>query len=306
MLDYEVMEMWYYLTIKSIYMKSLSSFISESVLSGGKGVNDTPLFISALVDINPLIEEDSDFIHLEDGVLTLGRGQFWTLPSYAKVLKQFNVKEIILDTGNDKSNSRVGLTLPNQISNLDITIVGGRSFQIMGNTPLIELNNVSVTTDCIDTVPISISSTKKTDIKLNNCEFIHTNPQFDKLYGNNIRLSTKGEITISKCKSNIAVNVYDDSKGKAKYTLAVKDAAEAMINGDATKELGELKDIFDIKAPLVLTDYRTSPSRGFSVVLINPKMKGYQKMYDNGDLNNPIKVDNETSVVVLKNEKRVK
>ena len=222
------------------------------------------------------------------------------------MLKKFGVKEIILDTGNDKSNSRVGLTLPNQISDLDITIVGGRSFQIMGNTPLIELNNVSVTTDCIDTVPISISSTKKTDIKLNNCEFIHTNPQFDKLYGNNIRLSTKGEITISKCKSNIAVNVYDDSKGKAKYTLAVKDAAEAMINGDVTKELGELKNIFNIKAPLVLTDYRTSPSRGFSVVLVNPKMKGYQKMYDNGDLNNPIKVDNETSVIVLKNEKRVK
>lgn len=288
-------------------MKSLSSFISESVLNGGKGANDTSLFISALVDINPLMEEDSDFIHLEDGVLTLGRGQFWTLPSYAKVLKQFGVKEIILDTGHKTGRVTDSLTLPNQISDLDITIVGGASFQIMGNTPLIELNNIYITTDCTDTNPISISSSKKTDIKLNNCEFIHTNPQYDRLYGNNIRLSTKGEINISKCKSNIAVNVYDDSKGKAKYTLAVKDAAEAIIGSDdATKELGELKGIFDIKAPLVLTDYRTSPARGFSVVLVNPKMKGYQKMYDNGDLNNPVKVDNETSVIVLKNEKRVK
>lgn len=288
-------------------MKSLSSFISESVLSGRKGVNDTPMFISALASIDPKIEEDSDFIHLEDGVLTLGRGQFWSLPSYAKILKQFNVKEIILDTSNDKSNSLAGLTLPNQISDLDITIVGGRGFQIMGNTPLIELNNIYIMTDCVDVDPISISSLKKTDIKLNNCEFVHTNPQYDRLYNNNIRISTKGEITFSKCKSNIAVEIYDDSKGKALYAIMTKDAAESIISsGKPTEELDKLRDVLDIETPLLLTGYRITPHGGFDIGLINTKKKGYQKMYDNGDLKNPIKVDNETSVIVLKNEKRVK
>nr|DAF62082.1 MAG TPA: hypothetical protein [Phage sp. ctL4h4] len=288
-------------------MKSLSSFISESVLSGGKGVNDTHMFISALASIDPKIEEDSDFIHLEDGVLTLGRGQFWALPSYAKVLKQFNVKEIILDTENDKSNSLVGLTLPNQISDLDITIVGGRRFQIMGNNaPLTELNNIYITTDCVKTTPISITSLKKTDIKLNNCEFVHTNPQYDRLYNNNIEIFTKGEITFSKCKSNIAVEIHDDSKGKALYATMTKDAAESIIGGNVTDELNKLRDVLDIETPLLLTDYRITPHRGFEVGIINTKMKGYQKMYDNGDLNNPIKVDNKTSVIVLKNEKRVK
>ena len=289
-------------------MKSLSSFISESVLSGGKGVNDTPMFISALVAIDPKIEEDSDFIHLEDGVLTLGRGQFWTLPSYAKVLKQFNVKEIILDTGRKTGRVVDSLTLPNQISDLDITIVGGAGFQIMGNNaPLTELNNIHIMTDCVDVNPISITSLKKTDIKLNNCEFVHTNPQYDRLYNNNIEIFTKGEITFSKCKSNIAVKIYDDSKGKALYSTMTKDAAESIISsGKSTEELDKLRDVLDIETPLLLTDYRITPHRGFSLGLINTKMKGYQKMYDNGDLNNPIKVDNKTSVIVLKNEKRVK